>query len=145
MKLTQTQLATGLGISQANVSKLIRVGMPTDSVEAARHWRECNLHPGRAKPAPQAPSLSALLEKAEQCLNAGGDIGPLLPDLRRALRQVPADQRAEIAMSEGLWGSLTAPIGHVFETKRAAVFTKAESDEMSRFWYALAAGEPWTA
>ncbi len=145
MPITQIQLAAALGLSQPAVSQLAKQGMPTGSVEAARHWRECNLHPGRAKPAPQAPSLSALLEEAEQCLNVGGDIGPLLPDLRRALRQVPADQRAAVGMSETLWDALTAPIGHVFETERGAVLTPAEADEMGDFWFTLAAGEPWMA
>jgi len=100
MKLTQNQLAAGLGISQANVSKLVRLGMPQHSIPAARAWRENNLDPARAKPAPPAPSLSPLLEEAEALLDMGGDPAPLLPDLRRALRQVPADQRATVGMAE---------------------------------------------
>lgn len=143
MKLTQNELATGLGISQANVSKLVRLGMPQHSIAAARAWRESNLDPARAKPAPRAPSLSALLEEAEALLDVGGDIGPLMPDLRLALRQVPADQRAAVAMSKDLWDSLTAPIGHAFKPERGAALTPAEADEMGEFWYAMAAGEPW--
>ncbi len=145
MPLTQIQLAAALGLSQSAISQLAKQGMPTDSVEAARQWRECNLHPGRAKPAPRAPSWRALLEEAAALLDVGGDIGPLLPDLRRALRQVPADQRAAVGMSETLWDALTAPIGHVFETERGAALTPAEADAMGGFWYALAAGEPWMA
>jgi transcriptional regulator with XRE-family HTH domain len=145
MPLTQIQLAAALGLSQSAISQLAKQGMPTGSVEAARHWRECNLHPGRAKPAPRAPSLRALFEEAEALLDVGGDIEPLLPDLRNALRQVPADQRAAVAMSETLWDALTAPTDHVFETERGAALTPAEADEMGGFWYALAAGEPWMA
>ncbi len=143
MSLTQIQLANALGLSQPAVSRCVKQGMPVDSIESARHWRECNLHPGHAKPAPRAPSLSALLEEAEALLDMGGDVNPLLPDLRRALRQVPTDQRAGIAMSEPLWHSLTAPMGHVFETERGATLTPAEAGVMGGFWYALAAGEPW--
>ena len=143
MRLTQTQLATGLGISQANVSKLVRLGMPTTSLEAARRWREENLDPARAKPAPRPPTLAALLRKAEALLEAGEGIAPLLPRIREALRQVPADQRAAVAMSEGLWDSLTAPIGHAFKPSRGAALTPAEAAEMGGFWYAMAAGEPW--
>ena len=143
MSLTQIQLAAALGLSQAAISQSVAKGMPTHSIAAARAWRETHLHPGRAKPAPRAPSLSALLEEAEALLDVGGDIGPLLPDLRLALRQVPADQRAAVAMSKDLWDSLTAPIGHAFKPERGAALTPAEADEMGGFWYAMAAGEPW--
>ena len=143
MSLTQIQLAAALGLSQAAISQSVAKGMPTHSIEAARAWRETHLHPGRAKPAPRAPSLSALLEEAEALLDVGGDIGPLMPDLRLALRQVPDDQRAAVAMSEGLWDSLTAPIGHAFKPERGAALTQAEADEMGAFWFAVAAGESW--
>ena len=143
MSLTQIQLAAALGLSQAAISQSVAKGMPTHSIEAARAWRETHLHPGRAKPAPRAPSLSALLEEAEALLDVGGDIGPLMPDLRLALRQVPDDQRAAVAMSEGLWDSLTAPIGHAFKPERGAALTAPEAAEMGGFWYAMAAGEPW--
>ena len=143
MSLTQIQLAAALGLSQAAISQSVAKGMPTHSIAAARAWRETHLHPGRAKPAPRAPSLSALLEEAEALLDVGGDIGPLMPDLRLALRQVPDDPRAAVAMSEGLWDSLTAPIGHAFKPERGAALTPAEADEMGGFWYAMAAGEPW--
>lgn len=143
MKLTQTQLATGLGISQANVSKLVRLGMPQHSIAAARAWRENNLDLARAKPAPHAPSRRALLEAAETLLERGGDIGPLLPELRRTLRQVPANQRAAVAMSERLWDALTASVGSAFGRETTESLTPAEADEMGGFWYALAAGEPW--
>ena len=89
--------------------------MPTHSIAAARAWRETHLHPGRAKPAPRAPSLSALLEEAEALLDVGGDIGPLLPDLRLALHQIPGYQRAAVGMSEALWDVLTDPVGSAFE------------------------------
>jgi transcriptional regulator with XRE-family HTH domain len=143
MSLTQIQLAAALGLSQSAVSQLAKQGMPTNSIAAARAWRETHLHPGRAKPAPRAPSLSALLEEAEALLDVGGDIGPLMPDLRLALRQAPADQRAAVAMSEDLWDSLTAPIGHAFKPERGAALTPAQVDEMGGFWYAMAAGESW--
>ena len=145
MSLTQIQLADALGLSQAAISQSVAKGMPTHSIEAARAWRETHLHPGRAKPAPRAPSLSALLEEAEALLDVGGDIGPLMPDLRLALRQVPGYQRAAVAMSEGLWDSLTAPIGHAFKPERGAALTAPEAAEMGGFWYAMAAGEPWMA
>ena len=140
MRLTQIQLATGLGISQANVSKLVRLGMPQHSISAARTWRESNLDPARAKPAPRAPSLSALLEEAEALLDVGGDIGPLMPDLRLALRQIPGYQRAAVGMSEALWDALTDPVGSAFERETAESLTTAEAEGMGAFWFAAAAG-----
>ncbi len=44
-KLTQRELGELLGISQPMVSKLTRLGMPTDSAEAARAWRAMYLDP----------------------------------------------------------------------------------------------------
>ena len=141
MRLTQIQLATGLGISQANVSKLVRLGMPQHSIAAARTWRESNLDPARTKPAPRAPSLSALLEEAEALLDVGGDIGPLMPDLRLALRQIPGYQRAAVGMSEALWDVLTDPVGSAFELETAESLTTAEAEGMGAFWFSVAAGE----
>jgi hypothetical protein len=37
--MSQTQLAKALGISQPAVAQLVKKGMPTDSVEAAKNWR----------------------------------------------------------------------------------------------------------
>ncbi len=142
MSLTQIQLAAALGLSQSAVSQLAKQGMPTNSVEAARAWRENNLDPARAKPAPRPPTLAALLRKAEALLEAGEGIAPLLPRIREALRQVPADQRAAVAMTQRLWDSLTTPIA-AFKPERGAALTPAEADEMGGFWYAMAAGEPW--
>ena len=143
MRLTQIQLATGLGISQANVSKLVRLGMPTTSLEAARRWREENLDPARAKPAPRPPTLAALLRKAEALLEAGEGVAPLLPRIREALRQVPDDQRAAVALSVDLWHVLVKHVADACEPERGAALTPAEADEMGVFWYAMAAGEPW--
>jgi len=37
--MSQTQIAKALGISQPAVAQLVKRGMPTDSVEAAKNWR----------------------------------------------------------------------------------------------------------
>lgn len=143
MRLTQLQLAAALGISQPAVSQLVAQGMPAASIEAAQAWRKANLNPARAKFPPEPPRLLGLLQDAEARIAAGEDIAPLLPALRRALRQVPADQRANVAMSVALWDALTNPIGSTIE-RETATLTTAEAEEMGVFWYALAAGEPWT-
>ena len=140
MSLTQIQLAAALGLSQSAVSQLAKQGMPTNSIAAARAWRETHLHPGRAKPAPRAPSLSALLEEAEALLDVGGDIGPLMPDLRLALRQIPGYQRAAVGMTAALWNVLTDPVGSAFERETPESLTTAEAEGMGAFWFAAAAG-----
>ena len=49
---TQKALAAALDMSQANVTKLKKQGMPVDSVEAAQAWREARQNIAARKPAP---------------------------------------------------------------------------------------------
>jgi phage terminase Nu1 subunit (DNA packaging protein) len=44
MAKSQKQLAAALGMSEGQVSKLKRRGMPTDSIEAARAWRSQHIN-----------------------------------------------------------------------------------------------------
>jgi transcriptional regulator with XRE-family HTH domain len=48
-RLTQAELARRLGIGPSMVTKLKARGMPTESVEAARTWRDQQLQPARRK------------------------------------------------------------------------------------------------
>lgn len=43
--MKQSELCNALGLSKAQVSKLVARGMPTDTVEAAYDWRRRNLEP----------------------------------------------------------------------------------------------------
>lgn len=43
--MKQSELCNALGLSKAQVSKLVARGMPTDSAEAAEDWRRRNLEP----------------------------------------------------------------------------------------------------
>lgn len=61
--MLKKDLALGLGVSAAMVTKLSKRGMPTDSVEHAQQWREKNLEPSRLKS------------------NKGGDATPARPSL----------------------------------------------------------------
>jgi len=49
---TQKSLAEALGMSQANVTKLKKQGMPVDSVASAQGWRESRQNVAARKPAP---------------------------------------------------------------------------------------------
>lgn len=47
--MQQKELATLLDISPAMVSRLVKRGMPTDTLERAERWRRRHLEPGRVK------------------------------------------------------------------------------------------------
>lgn len=47
--MLKKELAELLGISPAMVTKLAKIGMPTDTVEKAKRWRKLRLDPGRVK------------------------------------------------------------------------------------------------
>lgn len=68
--MSQTQLAKALGISQPAVAQLVKKGMPTDSAEAARQWREANVGQKRGRrtsqPVTALPGLTALPERSDE-------------------------------------------------------------------------------
>lgn len=49
MSISKTKLAQELGISRVALYKNIENGCPTDSVHAAKAWREINLNPNMSK------------------------------------------------------------------------------------------------
>lgn len=66
-KLTQQEVAAAWGMTQPNVHKMVKQGMPLDSMEAAMEWRKKFLEErGRGDDAPQsyqeARTRKALLE-----------------------------------------------------------------------------------
>lgn len=65
--MTETELAEALGIQQPAVSKLIKRGMPTSSVDAARSWREANVH----RPGPKSAEM-------EENLNDGFELPEII-------------------------------------------------------------------
>ena len=58
-----TELSNSLGIDKSVVSRLVKKGMPTTSVDAAQAWRETNAPPrakrGQRGTPPPAPKVSA--------------------------------------------------------------------------------------
>ncbi len=47
--MNKTELAGALGISRQMIYKLIKQGMPVDSVESAKQWRKKALNPYKTK------------------------------------------------------------------------------------------------
>ena len=83
--MQQKELANLLGVSPAIVSRHVKRGMPTDTLERAQRWRKRHLEPGRVKgnrytpnhdPAPERlPSLpDALPCVLEIEMEAAGDL-----------------------------------------------------------------------
>lgn len=78
------QIAKGLGLSAAMVSKLRRRGMPTTSIEAAQKWRKRHLNPAMVKgarfdascagaTAPSAVAVTADVEPTSGVATDGSD------------------------------------------------------------------------
>ena len=100
------ELAALLGISGAAVSKLVKRGMPTDSLERAKRWRKRHLEPGRIKGGkfdPNAPHLvAAATAEAERLasvvlqsldgMGSAADGERILAPLRSALRVTSPDR-----------------------------------------------------
>ena len=59
---TQKELAAALDMSQANVTKLKKQGMPVDSVAAAQAWRESRQNVAARKPAPPGLTLAPAID-----------------------------------------------------------------------------------
>ena len=57
--MQQQELATLLGVSAGMVSRHVKKGMPTDTLERAEKWRRRHLEPGRVKGVRYEPKLIA--------------------------------------------------------------------------------------
>lgn len=130
--MTKKELAQLLGISGSMVSKLSKIGMPTDTLERAQKWRKRHLEPGRMKgtrfdpdkirpavlgPKPSTPQPAEFVERARAMLNiatvandAGQSIAPLIPSLRAALHAVPVHERASVLLPVNVMDLLTANV-----------------------------------
>lgn len=183
--MLRKDLAKQLDISAAMVSKLAKRGMPTHDVQAARRWRDRHLEPARRKDAridgqrnadwrgrrhreaASAHDRAAAVARAEslaaavrESMEAGQDPGPMLPELRAALRGVPHEARPQVAMDRGVWDALTVDVRRTLDRQEAEAADNGGADvggdasggeaedmsddeaaEVGAFWYAVAAGE----
>ncbi|OQW86219.1 MAG: hypothetical protein BWK72_18365 [Rhodoferax ferrireducens] len=162
---SQNHLAQLLGVSPALMTKHKRMGMPTDTLEAARAWRENNLHPLMTKDSPMRAPLPSQtddrladargwLDLASEMLQAGLALGSDLEAKTRAsLRAVPAQHRAVLLLPIDVMDVLCGPVlALVTPTDRTArcddgspAFDDHLSDDdaawLGSFWYGVAAGE----
>lgn len=135
--MQQKELATLLDISPAMVSRLVKKGMPTDTLERAKKWRKRHLEPGRIKGSrfdpnydqaaaavatvPSAPAAKpgismGVLEAKALALNAAminGDqdeAAEHLAHLRRLFREVPVDAQPRVPLR--VWLALVDYVLH---------------------------------
>lgn len=103
MARNQKELAAALGMSEGQVSKLKRRGMPTDSVEAARAWRSRNVggYFRADSPAAAAPAVGTVPGAAPPA--AALDLGQERAALARA-------QRLSVEMRNAVQAGEYAPI-----------------------------------
>lgn len=102
---TQKALAVALGMSQANVTKLKKQGMPVHSVEAARAWRTAKQNIAARKPDADAPiEFSGLLDVDADDLASMLDAVPQRPaeshDKARTRREIAEANLAELREAE---------------------------------------------
>lgn len=164
--MKQKELAALLGVSTAMVSRHVKQGMPTDTLERAERWRKRHLEPSRIKgarydsnhrpqvqPAPATASGSflevaaGLLEIASMALSAGGRIDALVPGLRAAMAAVPTHEREPMLLPVNVMDVLTADVRALLPPKSddpacdGDTMTDDEAQAMGDFWYKVAAGE----
>ena len=164
-KLSQKSLAASLSLSGSMISKLKAMGMPVNSLEAARTWREANLNPSLVKDvrrvsraampsrAPQdvtkplkTASLSDVMALAEKAVE---DFVAWQALLKAAMRLLPRNQWERLAMPCQLWDLLTEPELSKFQNSDAltpplaediSTSSQFENDEAGDFVYMLACG-----
>ena len=67
-KLTQRDIAKAWGMTQPNVCKMVKMGMPTDSMKAAEEWRKNFLEQnGRGDSAPKGLNEARLRKTLLEC------------------------------------------------------------------------------
>lgn len=161
---SQATIARALDIAKSRVTALKKIGMPVDSIEGARAWRDANLNPARTKDfmrlamAPRAQSSTerapmlqqaiALAENAADALEAGV-FWAAVPGLQFAMKCLSSKQREQFTMPMTVWSELTREMVASLTANAAVIdkpldhFLKPDetvSEYMENFWFEVAAG-----
>lgn len=159
--MKQSDLATALGISQGMVSRHAKMGMPTDSVEAARRWRDRHLELARRKeyrgdmpPRAAAPRVDhGALERAGRSMALAAELLALghfewiRATLQADMRAVPPELRPGLLLNfevmDALVADVVAAMDDVDEAGAVAPppLSEVDAEVMGAFWYAAACGE----
>jgi phage terminase Nu1 subunit (DNA packaging protein) len=108
MARNQKELAAALGMSEGQVSKLKRRGMPTDSIEAARTWRSRNVG-GYVRTDAAAAPAAATAPADPAAPGAAQPAGPPL-DLGQERAALARAQRLSVEMRNAVQAGEYAPI-----------------------------------
>ena len=134
--MQQQELAALLGVSPAMVSRHVKKGMPTDTLERAEKWRRRHLEPGRvkgvryepkrtAKPTPLKPAspaysvpcitvadVEAMADLTDAALLRGNQEAAEIRtgQLRGLLRQIPDDASPRLTLR--VWRALVVYLLH---------------------------------
>ena len=149
--MQQKELASLLDISTAMVSRLVKRGMPTDTIERAERWRKRHLEPGRVKgsradtiktvrlepeppktikpqAAPQVmplvPDMEALGSLIDDALAKGNQYGAAVRafQLRRLMRHI-TDNDCPVRLTLRVWVFLLDYMLHEEADVRSAIAT----------------------
>lgn len=148
--MLQKDLAKILDISPAMVSKLKKLGMPTDDPVRAQRWRKRHLEPGRIKgsrfdptqkaqpPAPMAATLAPVADSGlvtellaeieaagtelDRALSEGDDewVAVMMQQVRDLLRMLP----------DGAWPNMTLPVWQVLTAEIQALYPPREGNPL---------------
>ena len=166
--MQQKEIATLLDISPAMVSRLVKKGMPTDSLERAQKWRKRHLEPGRVKgaradtikarqptppkpadPPPAAPGISladveTLGELVNDALARGNPYAAAIRthELRGVLRKIDAD--LDPVFSLRVWLALTVYMLH-HESEVHHALNMTEVMTAGEFGNRVCPANPWSA
>jgi hypothetical protein len=158
-KQSQAAIGRALGLSPASMTKLKAMGMPTDSVETAKAWRENNIRLTVHAPVPRRdsvqlpPASSGAVERAHAWMRiaaaslvSGQSVSAMVPMLRFVLASVPVRERESVLVHSDVMDILTADVAAVLtadigSSDGFALMADDEQQYMGHFWFKVAAGE----
>jgi len=103
-----TELSNALSIDKSVVSRLVKKGMPTTSVDAAQAWRESNAPPrakrGQRGTPPPAPKLSKVAEPTNREFQQNSQIigNPTTPILLNETKPVESANTPDLSLKRAI-------------------------------------------
>lgn len=149
---SKSQIAKALGVSAPAMSRYVKRGCPTYSIEAAREWQQRNVDPTqrlmrKTEPAPAAAVID--VDARLQLVHALGllvasDFAQHADALRQALRAVPAHARPRVVLPMDVWHALMpAGLDEAIPPDHEGVAAQSDEDAEAAgaALYCLAVGE----
>lgn len=154
--MTRKEIGDALGITPQAVGALIKRGMPSTSIAAARAWRERNIDLTRSRPARPKPKLTSpdyvigdRLEWAPDDVDwalgqiklfgtfADSDFAAWQAPLRLAMAALPSSAWDDVTLPAGVWRQLVG--------ERHLALLKADEKKRKPGRGSAAEGDPFVA